>query len=167
MRSFSYKLKPKIVGMQNIENLLKELFVKNFAENPSFIEKLAVSGSARSYYRIKTSEFFLNDKNKLDLLKDFEDSKEFSCIATWNDNVEENIIFLEFTEHFRKAKLNVPEIYAVSEDKKCYLQQDLGDMTLLNFVEQYSNDNGVNQNDSVNTINNNSVCKLIKKNTIY
>jgi len=118
--------------MQNIESKLKELFTKSFGECPYSIERLPASGSARSYYRLKGSLKIFNN-NKLVLLNGV---REFSCIATWNNNVQENKIFLDFTKHFAEARLNVPQIYAVSEDKKYYLQQDLGDITLLNLVEQ-------------------------------
>jgi len=118
--------------MHNIESKLKELFTDSFGESPYSIERLPVSGSARCYYRLKGSLEIFNN-NKLVLLNN---AKEFSCIATWNNNVQENIIFLDFTKHFAKASLNVPQIYSVSKDKKYYLQQDLGDITLLNLVEQ-------------------------------
>ena len=47
---------------------------------------------------------------------------------------EENIAFLEFSRHFRRHGLPVPEIYAVDLDQGAYLEQDLGDTTLFDFL---------------------------------
>lgn len=38
--------------------------------------------------------------------------------------------------HFRKKGLPVPEVYICSEDKNCYLQEDLGDILLFNAIEK-------------------------------
>ena len=37
--------------------------------------------------------------------------------------------------HFRKQGLSVPEVFCHNKDFSCYLQQDLGDVTLYNAVE--------------------------------
>jgi aminoglycoside/choline kinase family phosphotransferase len=47
---------------------------------------------------------------------------------------EENIAFLEFSRHFRRHGLPVPEIYAEDLDHGAYLQEDLGDTTLFEFL---------------------------------
>ncbi len=47
---------------------------------------------------------------------------------------EENIAFLEFSRHFRRHGLPVPEIYAVDLDQGAYLEEDLGDTTLFDFL---------------------------------
>ena len=44
--------------------------------------------------------------------------------------------FLRFTEHFRKKGLNVPELYAVQEERGIYLLEDLGDLMLKHMVDQ-------------------------------
>jgi aminoglycoside/choline kinase family phosphotransferase len=44
--------------------------------------------------------------------------------------------FLRFTEHFKSKGLNVPELYAVQEDKGIYLLEDLGDLMLKHLVDQ-------------------------------
>ncbi|HYK56780.1 MAG TPA: RNase adapter RapZ, partial [Flavisolibacter sp.] len=38
--------------------------------------------------------------------------------------------------HFTKKGLNTPQIFAVSHDKIIYLQEDLGDVSLLNLLEE-------------------------------
>ncbi len=47
---------------------------------------------------------------------------------------EENIAFLEFSRHFRRHKLPVPEIYAEDLSQGAYLEEDLGDTTLFDFL---------------------------------
>ncbi len=47
---------------------------------------------------------------------------------------EENIAFVEFSRHFRRHGLPVPEIYAADLDRNTYLEEDLGDTTLYQFL---------------------------------
>jgi len=47
---------------------------------------------------------------------------------------EENAAFLEFSRHFRRHGLPVPEIYAEELDQGAYLEEDLGDTTLFEFL---------------------------------
>jgi len=47
---------------------------------------------------------------------------------------EENVAFLEFSRHFRRHGLPVPEIYAEALNESAYLEQDLGDTTLFEFL---------------------------------
>ncbi len=93
---------------------MEKLFEEHFGHKPHQVEPLAVSGSDRRYYRIT------GDK--------------ISAIGTYNTNVAENNTFFYFTELFRKNKINVPEIYKISKDRKAYLQQDLGGISLFDLV---------------------------------
>jgi aminoglycoside/choline kinase family phosphotransferase len=47
---------------------------------------------------------------------------------------EENVAFLEFSRHFRRHGLPVPEIYGEDLSQGAYLEQDLGDTTLFEFL---------------------------------
>jgi aminoglycoside/choline kinase family phosphotransferase len=47
---------------------------------------------------------------------------------------EENVAFLEFSRHFRRHGLPVPEIYGEDLSHGAYLEQDLGDTTLFQFL---------------------------------
>jgi aminoglycoside/choline kinase family phosphotransferase len=47
---------------------------------------------------------------------------------------EENVAFLEFSRHFRRHGLPVPEIYAEDLPQGAYLEEDLGDTTLFEFL---------------------------------
>jgi aminoglycoside/choline kinase family phosphotransferase len=49
---------------------------------------------------------------------------------------EENAAFLEFSRHFRKHGLPVPEIYAQDLDHGAYLEEDFGDTSLFEFLSQ-------------------------------
>src|SRR4030095_15960162 len=50
---------------------------------------------------------------------------------------EENTAFLEFSRHFRRHGLPVPEIYAEDLAQGAYLEQDLGDTTLFEFLSKH------------------------------
>ena len=60
------------------------------------IEKLPQSGSDRTYFRI------------------YSDTETF--IATYNQNIQENRTFINFSMHFRQRDLPVPEILEVGHD---------------------------------------------------
>jgi len=47
---------------------------------------------------------------------------------------EENRAFLEFSRHFRRHGLPVPEIYAEELKQGAYLEEDLGDLTLFQLL---------------------------------
>src|SRR5437899_1432879 len=49
---------------------------------------------------------------------------------------EENAAFLEFSKHFRRHGLPVPEIYAEDLNHGAYLEEDLGDTTLFEFLSK-------------------------------
>jgi len=49
---------------------------------------------------------------------------------------EENAAFLEFSRHFRRHGLPVPEIYAEALDQGAYLEEDLGDTSLFELLSK-------------------------------
>src|SRR6202048_2966647 len=49
---------------------------------------------------------------------------------------EENVAFLEFSKHFRRRGLPVPEIYGEDLSQGAYLEEDLGDTTLFEFLSK-------------------------------
>jgi aminoglycoside/choline kinase family phosphotransferase len=99
----------------DIQNILAEL-TRSIGETPKDILPIAESGSARKYFRIIT------------------DNK--SLIGTFSNNVEENEAFLTFSKHFHDLGLNVPEVFAVNEERTCYLQSDFGDDNLFAHVQK-------------------------------
>ena len=59
---------------------------------------------------------------------------QFSAIGILYSVREENVAFLEFSRHFRRHGLPVPEIYAEDLSQGAYLEEDLGDTTLFEFL---------------------------------
>jgi aminoglycoside/choline kinase family phosphotransferase len=103
--------------MQVMIDAVSQLYKSWCGSDPAQVDVLPQSGSDRRYFR-------LHDQ----------DGK--TVIATHGLNVQENETFVYFAGHFKKKGLNVPEIVAVSYDKTIYLQEDLGDVSLLNILEE-------------------------------
>ena len=100
----------------NITAILEKLFEEQFEKNAEIIEPLAVSGSDRRYYRLANGTT--------------------SVIGTYNSNVAENNTYFYVTELFRRHQINVPELYKISKDRKAYLQQDLGKVSLFDMIQK-------------------------------
>ena len=66
-------------------------------------------------------------------------SEGISAIGILYDVREENIAFLEFSRHFRQRGLPVPEIYAEDLSQGAYLEEDLGNTTLFEFLSDHRN----------------------------
>jgi aminoglycoside/choline kinase family phosphotransferase len=49
---------------------------------------------------------------------------------------EENVAFLEFSRHFRKHGLPVPEVYGEDLESGAYLEEDLGDTSLFELLSK-------------------------------
>lgn len=102
--------------MQDKEITLIELYESWSGKKADRIEKLPKSGSNREYYRIY--------------------SENQTFIGSYNEDLKENIAFLEFSKHFKSKGLNVPEIFAQNLDKHIYLQEDLGNETLFSLLSK-------------------------------
>jgi aminoglycoside/choline kinase family phosphotransferase len=61
-------------------------------------------------------------------------SAKGSAIGVLYDVREENVAFLSFSRHFRRHGLPVPEIYGEDLARGAYLEEDLGDTTLYEFL---------------------------------
>lgn len=101
--------------MQEMVESIKELYTKWKGTPPVSLDVLPQSGSERRYFR-------LHGKNE-------------SVIGTYGANIKENESFFYFSDHFHKKNLATPQILAVSEDRIYYLQEDFGDVSLLNKLE--------------------------------
>src|ERR1700688_5291797 len=64
-------------------------------------------------------------------------SEKLSAIGILYDVREENVAFLEFSRHFRRRGLPVPEIYAEDLSQGAYLEEDFGDTTLFDFLGEH------------------------------
>jgi aminoglycoside/choline kinase family phosphotransferase len=97
-------------------DVLQSLFEKHFGSPASRVEPLQgkLGGSGRRIVRVF--------------------GKDATAIGVLHDVPEENIAFLEFSRHFRRHGLPVPEIFAEDLDHGAYLEEDLGDTTLFEFL---------------------------------
>ena len=94
---------------------IKELFAEYSKEAILGIEAIPQSGGDRVYFRILTATG--------------------STIVTRNNNVKENEAFIYFSKHFKNALCPVPEILLINKEKNLYLQQDMGDTSLLEILD--------------------------------
>lgn len=97
-------------------SILKDLFEKHTNESVKSEQQMAVSGSNRKYYRLKS------DNNSL--------------IGVVGTSIEENIAFIEMSKHFEKKGLPVPHFIAASDNNSHYIQEDLGDLLLFDFLKK-------------------------------
>lgn len=102
--------------MEAAINGIDQLFQSYAQKKADRIEKLPQSGSDRVYFRIYAG-------------------KE-TFIATWNLNVKENNTFIKFSNHFNALGLPVPQVFCMNEEHTIYIQQDLGQESLLDKLEQ-------------------------------
>jgi len=99
-------------------DVLKQLFEQHFRAPVAQVQPLQgqLGGSGRKIIRLS--------------------SDQAKAIGILYDVREENVAFLEFSRHFRKHGLPVPEIYAEDLDRGAYLEEDLGDTSLFEFLSK-------------------------------
>jgi aminoglycoside/choline kinase family phosphotransferase len=102
-------------------DVLQKLFEQRFHSPVARVQPLQgqLGGSGRNIVRL------VGDK--------------LSAIGIRYDVREENVAFIEFSRHFRRHGLPVPEIYAEDLNQGAYLEEDLGDTTLFEFVSENRN----------------------------
>src|SRR6202163_132217 len=102
-------------------DVLKKLFEQHFHAPPERIQPLQgeLGGSGRKIIRLA--------------------NEKISAIGILYGVREENAAFLEFSKHFRRFGLPVPEIYAEDLSHGAYLEEDLGDTTLFQFLSEHRN----------------------------
>jgi len=99
--------------------VLKRLFEQHFHSPVDRVQPLQgeLGGSGRKIIRLS--------------------SEKLSAIGILYDVREENVAFLEFSRHFRRRGLPVPEIYAEDLSHGAYLEEDLGSTTLFEFLSDH------------------------------
>lgn len=102
--------------MQSMIEAISELYKNWRGQEQTQLDVLPQSGSERRYFR-------MHDNNG-------------SVIGTYGANVKENETFIYFSNHFKKKNLPVANILAVNDTITAYLQEDFGDISLLNFLEK-------------------------------
>jgi len=100
-------------------DVLKELFELHFHSSPTQVLPLQgeLGGSGRKIVRLTAGRH--------------------SAIGILYGVREENAAFLEFSRHFRRHGLPVPEIYGEDLNQGAYLEEDFGDMTLFEFLSKH------------------------------
>ncbi|HYT19106.1 MAG TPA: RNase adapter RapZ [Candidatus Polarisedimenticolia bacterium] len=99
-------------------DILKQLFEQHFHAPPERVVPLQgeLGGSGRKIIRLA--------------------NKNNHAVGILYGVREENAAFLEFSKHFRRHGLPVPEIYAEDLDHGAYLEEDFGDTTLFEFLSK-------------------------------
>lgn len=97
---------------------LSQLFFEATGKKAGEQTALTASGSNRRYYRIESED------------------KSVSLIGVQGTSREENHAFLYMAELFLEKGLNVPRVLAVSDDEMCYVQQDLGNTLLFDYIAE-------------------------------
>ena len=99
-------------------DVLKRLFEQHFHTRPTRIQPLQgeLGGSGRKIIRLA------NDR--------------VSAVGILYGVREENVAFLQFSKHFHLYCLPVPEIYAEDLNHGAYLEEDLGDTSLFEFLSK-------------------------------
>jgi aminoglycoside/choline kinase family phosphotransferase len=103
---------------------LAELYQQKFGRTPDSIVALRSDGSDRKIYRVFAGEH--------------------TVIGIVGVDYHENAAFLEFSKHFRKFGLRVPEIYIEDPDGSAYLEEDFGDVILFDWMMDVREQHGFN-----------------------
>ena len=96
---------------------LTDLYIQLHHSEPTKVEPLAKAGSNRQYFRIY-------------------DAEGHTIIGVKGTSTAENHSFIYLARHFASKGLPVPQILAVSKDETCYLQSDLGKISLYDALSQ-------------------------------
>jgi aminoglycoside/choline kinase family phosphotransferase len=99
---------------EKILNAFQKLIHGKFGQGLDDAAELKADASERKIYRL-----FIEGK---------------TLVGVYNDNIKENLAFINFTKTFIELGLNVPEILIVSEDNLFYIEEDLGDDTLFKLM---------------------------------
>ena len=99
--------------------VLKRLFERHFHSPVERVQPLQgqLGGSGRKIIRLS--------------------NEKLSAIGILYGVQEENVAFLEFSRQFRRHGLPVPEIYAEDLSHGAYLEEDLGGVTLFEFLSDH------------------------------
>lgn len=97
-------------------NELETLFQQHTGEKLLLKEELSASGSNRRYFRLE--------------------SKKTSIIGVEGTSVEENYAFIQMAKHFHSKGLPVPMFLGQTLDGLYYIQEDLGDTLLFDYIAE-------------------------------
>lgn len=108
---------------KHMSQTLKQLFEQYTGTKLGEQEALTASGSNRRYFRLTSAEAD-------------EQGKKFSVIGVQGTSQDENKAFIYMAKHFYEKNLNVPQVLAISDDYMTYIQEDLGNMLLFDYIAE-------------------------------
>jgi len=89
-----------------------------------------------NYLGKKSSEFITLAQSGSARVNFLAQSDNRKYIITYNENIQENESFFYYSEVFSTLHLNTPGIFIISEDRKMYVQEFLGERTLSEVITQ-------------------------------
>ncbi|MBR1549024.1 MAG: phosphotransferase [Bacteroidales bacterium] len=117
---------------------LKKLFQQWAGEPCTEILSIGAQGSSRRYYRLIGRQSEVGGQHS----DPIPHTSCLSAIGTVGDDLRENRAFFALDRHLRAKGICVPELYAVAPDERCYLQQDLGDLSLYGLLHEKQRQGG-------------------------
>lgn len=107
--------------------ILKQLYRDYTGREVEVCRVLTPAGSPRRYYRLGTAAH--------------------TVVGVAGTAQGENEAFIAIARQMRSKGLPVPEVYAVSADRMCYLQEDLGDTSLFDLITEAHRRGGYDEAD--------------------
>ena len=125
---FIFTLSYAILAVKFLEmEKLKNLYNNEFGSEPQSVVRLTGDGSNRVYYRMIGVA---------------------DVIGVVGTSVEENRAFIALSRAMQECGVAVPAVIAVSDDELCYIQDDLGDVSLYGAMTS-ARENGVFKTEDV------------------
>lgn len=106
---------------------LKQLYKEYTGHEAEACSSLTPAGSPRRYYRLSAGQH--------------------TAVGVVGTALGENEAFVAIAQQMRLKGLPVPEVYAVSADGMCYLQEDLGDTSLFDLIAEAHKRGGYDEAD--------------------
>lgn len=116
---------------EQIIDKLNTLYNKWCGADIEEYEELPKSGSARRYFRLKSSKG--------------------TAMGVYNTDKKENEAFLSFSKSLKNAGVNVPQIYGEDLIYNVYLQEDLGNQTLYSLLQDIKKQHNTFNDELINT----------------
>lgn len=117
-----------------MEQKIIDLYTKTFGESPIKVEHLFGGGGSSRCYYIMTNQ------------------KGENVYGVSSTSPDENEAFYNLSLLFAEKNLSVPQVYAISDDRLCYLQQELGTTTLKDFLSDCKTPSGEFTDKGVNML---------------
>ena len=100
----------------DVEQNILQLYRQWAGSDPVSVTARPGAGSNRKYYR-------------------FADKDGATVVGVVGTSRDEDHAFIYLSNHFDQRRLPVPKVLAVSDDELCYLQQDLGSVSLFDALK--------------------------------